>query len=312
MITDDIQQLADTVLHEGHLLYPCHGQALKDRQLWLFGTLYPKTYIEQQTHDSERYQFISECLFYTENAAPVLNAQLRFLRRGPTGELIEQSHPLKISQSNQSQTFCQNRLRYQVQRRLTCIKPNYYKLSFIIENLSIPNPQQQITQHQVLSQSLLSTQVIFYLQQGYFISLTDHPHHLETNIAACRNEGLYPILAGDNQYPQYLLALPIITEDFSQIAAQNPALLYNATDYIRAEQDSPYAGRKAKIKPKASTDIFDVTLANKVVTVVKVETNFEGREYFVVTLDDNSGKDLGSTHLYSHRFLFSDNELEWL
>ncbi len=80
------RKVADAVLYEGYMLYPYRPSAIKNRQRWSFGILYPPTYAEVRS-GTERCQMHSECLLETsgpasQNETPhkaVLQLQLRFL-----------------------------------------------------------------------------------------------------------------------------------------------------------------------------------------------------------------------------------------
>lgn len=75
------KKIADAVLYEGYLLYPYRPSAIKNRQRWSFGILYPPTYAEVRS-GTERCQMHSECLLETSglNAlGSTLHLQLRFL-----------------------------------------------------------------------------------------------------------------------------------------------------------------------------------------------------------------------------------------
>ncbi len=80
-------KVADAVLYEGYMLYPYRPSAIKNRQRWTFGILYPPTYAEVRS-GTERCQMHSECLLETaspetqdnaQNGNAVLHLQLRFL-----------------------------------------------------------------------------------------------------------------------------------------------------------------------------------------------------------------------------------------
>ena len=44
--TSAVEQIANAVLYEGYILYPYRPSALKNRQRWSFGILYPPAYPE--------------------------------------------------------------------------------------------------------------------------------------------------------------------------------------------------------------------------------------------------------------------------
>ena len=54
-----MEAVADAVLFEGYILYPYRPSAIKNRQRWNFGTLYPQSFAEAQT-PHERWQFRAE------------------------------------------------------------------------------------------------------------------------------------------------------------------------------------------------------------------------------------------------------------
>jgi hydrogenase maturation protease len=70
-------KVADSVLYEGYMLYPYRPSAVKNRQRWTFGILYPPSYDEVRA-GTERSLMHSECLLTTGGIA-VLHLQLRFL-----------------------------------------------------------------------------------------------------------------------------------------------------------------------------------------------------------------------------------------
>lgn len=71
------KKVADAVLYEGYMLYPYRPSAIKNRQRWTFGILYPPKYGEVQQR-TERAAMHSECLVTASGDASV-QIQLRFL-----------------------------------------------------------------------------------------------------------------------------------------------------------------------------------------------------------------------------------------
>jgi hydrogenase maturation protease len=74
---DIAKQVADAVLYEGYMLYPYRPSAIKNRQRWSFGILYPPSYTEVRS-GTERCGMHSEFLLEIESDAKV-HIQLRFL-----------------------------------------------------------------------------------------------------------------------------------------------------------------------------------------------------------------------------------------
>jgi hypothetical protein len=71
------KKVADAVLYEGYMLYPYRPSAIKNRQRWTFGILYPPAYGEVQ-QGTERAVMHSECLVTASGDASI-QIQLRFL-----------------------------------------------------------------------------------------------------------------------------------------------------------------------------------------------------------------------------------------
>jgi hypothetical protein len=80
MKIEQIKEIADAVLYEGYLLYPYRQSAIKNRQRWTFGVVYPQEYSE--THgSSEPWTMRTECLIVSqsEQNAPIVDIDVRFL-----------------------------------------------------------------------------------------------------------------------------------------------------------------------------------------------------------------------------------------
>lgn len=72
----------------------------------------------------------------------------------------------------------------------------------------------------------------------------------------------------------------------------------------------PRPGDRVCLRPGGRADAFDLLLAGKAATVASVETDFEGKTYVTVTVDDDPGRDLGTTGMPGHRFFFRPDEVE--
>jgi hypothetical protein len=71
-------KIADTIMYEGYMLYPYRPSAIKNRQRWTFGILYPPSYAEVSA-GTERSQMLSECLLQAGGEAAV-QVRVRFLQ----------------------------------------------------------------------------------------------------------------------------------------------------------------------------------------------------------------------------------------
>ena len=74
-----------------------------------------------------------------------------------------------------------------------------------------------------LERTLCSTHTVLATAGGgAFISLTDPPDELRAEAEACRNEGTWPVLAGEPGSDDTLLSSPIILEDHPRVAPESP------------------------------------------------------------------------------------------
>jgi hypothetical protein len=69
-------------------------------------------------------------------------------------------------------------------------------------------------------------------------------------------------------------------------------------------------GDRVRLSPRGGADIMDIALKGKTATVESVEQDFENQVYLAVSVDDDPGKDLGTTGQPGHRFFFRPEEVE--
>jgi len=75
---EGVEKIAAAILYEGYILYPYRATAIKNRQRWNFGTLYPRIYSEAQRPE-EPFRLIAECLVVADCEAS-LDVRLSFLQ----------------------------------------------------------------------------------------------------------------------------------------------------------------------------------------------------------------------------------------
>src|ERR1051325_4003426 len=76
-MNEQIEKIARAVLYEGYMLYPYRVSALKNRQRWNFGVLFPDSY-EGVKATSERSSIRAECLVLGD-AQTIVETTIRFL-----------------------------------------------------------------------------------------------------------------------------------------------------------------------------------------------------------------------------------------
>jgi hypothetical protein len=77
MSLEHVQEIANAVLYEGYLLYPYRQSAIKNRQRWTFGVVYPREYSEANG-GVEDWRMRTECLV-SGGSATTVDVHVRFL-----------------------------------------------------------------------------------------------------------------------------------------------------------------------------------------------------------------------------------------
>lgn len=78
MTANRVEQIANAVLYEGYMLYPYRPSAVKNRQRWNFGVLYPRAHSESQ-RGNDLWKMQTECLV-TGNGNAEISVKVRFLQ----------------------------------------------------------------------------------------------------------------------------------------------------------------------------------------------------------------------------------------
>jgi hypothetical protein len=77
MNIEQVKEIANAVLYEGYLLYPYRQSAIKNRQRWTIGVVYPREYSEANG-GVEHWAMQTECLV-VGIASSTLDLYVRFL-----------------------------------------------------------------------------------------------------------------------------------------------------------------------------------------------------------------------------------------
>jgi hydrogenase maturation protease len=102
--------------------------------------------------------------------------------------------------------------------------PGLYRVGVVVTNTT---PWNGHTRADALRQTLASMHAVFRIDQGSFVSLTDPPVTLLQDTAACSNDGLWPVLVGEDGARDTILASPIILSDYPQIAPESPGDMFD-------------------------------------------------------------------------------------
>jgi hypothetical protein len=78
--------------------------------------------------------------------------------------------------------------------------------------------------------SFASTHMVLTTRGGEFVSLTDPPQRLCDISSQCKNVGCWPVLVGEANSTDTLLASPIILSDYPEIAPESPGDLFDGCE----------------------------------------------------------------------------------
>jgi hypothetical protein len=244
-----VEKIAAAVLYEGYILYPYRSTAIKNRQRWNFGTLYPRIYAEAQ-RPQEPFRLVSECLLIPGHSAS-LDIKVSFLQLLPqprTGsdladpsldwdEAIERTsdycnlsvralltEPLRLYINPTAELAASLTLRAQMLPSGAC------KLHLELENISPLSSGVEARRDEALPQALVSAHLLFGLTGGEFLSLLEPSDLYAADARACANIGVFPVLAGDEPDRSILLLSPIIMYDYPKTSPESAGDFFDGTE----------------------------------------------------------------------------------
>jgi hypothetical protein len=263
-MTDPSRAVADAVLYEGYVLWPYRRSAMKNRQRWTFGGVYPRGWSEG--HRDDRWVVLSECLLEGD---PVVDVEIRFLhvvRRQaelhgqPVDEVTVDGErvlsweeaterrvalrvggaqagavhaPVSVPAGSEREELgggaaivrSWHGLEGSVEAALEQRRPGLHRLSVRLVN---ETPWTGGRREDALERTLCSAHAVLRAAGGgTFVSLTDPPAGLRGEAASCRNDGVWPVLVGAPGSRDTVLASPIILEDHPRIAPESPGDLFD-------------------------------------------------------------------------------------
>ncbi len=242
MNTKLVEDIASAVLYEGYLLYPYRASAIKNRQRWTYGVLYPRAYAEQQSGD-DRWRIETQFLAQACSGAK-LNVRVRFLHliAGAIGDWQGARErdialpPLPLSELASRparQTFAYPTATNQqpvdgvIEATAKSLGNGLLKICISISNTVAWRGE---AREEALMQSLVSTHTILGMEAGEFVSLLDPPDELRWAAEKCKNAGTWPVLVGADGQRDAMLSSPIILYDYPQIAPESPGALFDGTE----------------------------------------------------------------------------------
>jgi hypothetical protein len=244
-----VEKIAAAVLYEGYILYPYRSTAIKNRQRWNFGTLYPRIYAEAQRPE-ESFRLISECLLVPgdDTSLDVKVSFLQLLPQPRTGsdltdpsldwdEAIERtsehcglhlsallSAPLTLHIEPTAELAASLSLHARSLPSGGCI------LRLELQNISLLPSGGEARRDEALPRSLVSAHVLLGVTGGEFISLLEPPDLYLADAEACTNTGVFPVLAGDEPDHSILLLSPIIMYDYPNTSPESAGDFFDGTE----------------------------------------------------------------------------------
>jgi hypothetical protein len=244
-----VEKIAAAVLYEGYILYPYRATAIKNRQRWNFGTLYPRIYAKAQRPE-ESFRLISECLLVADDNAS-LDIKVSFLQLLPQlrtssdladpsldwDEAIERTSDhsdLSLSALLTSPLSLHIKPAQDLAASLTVhaesLPSGACKLHLELENLSPLSSGAKARRDEALPQSLVSAHLLLGVTGGEFVSLLEPPDPYTADAKACINTGVFPVLAGDEPDRSILLLSPIILYDYPKTSPESAGDFFDGTE----------------------------------------------------------------------------------
>ena len=222
MNIEKVEKIADAVLYEGYMLYPYRASAVKNRQRFNFGVLYPREY-------GEAWEMRTECLVEGPVSATV-EVKVRFLQMVEVEDRQEGREremnipPCDLSPGNRCYPLhdCRGSVASvvpQLELQASQADEDLFRVRLTIRNLA---DMVSASRDQVLLRSMISVHSILHCAGGEFVSLLDPPERFQKAAAECQHAGAWPVLAGDEGQKDLMLCSPIILYDYPQIAPESP------------------------------------------------------------------------------------------
>lgn len=243
------EKIADAVLYEGYALYPYRPSAIKNQQRWTFGRIVPEIY-HQQTQSTDPWFRRAQTLLQASSLAITL--RLRFLQiaeppLSPDSPSLswQQALPRDFSWTITSLPWDKT---IEIPAQLEDAG-DVKNIVFHVEmhgNLFISEPEpvwlltttiKNVTpdilgfdEASALRHSLIATHWLLSTETGKWISLLDPPSSFEDQVATLTQDGVWPVLAGDEQDGKICLVSPIILYDYPTVADNSPGDFFDGAE----------------------------------------------------------------------------------
>jgi len=255
----DAEKIAAAVLYEGYILYPYRATSTKNAQRWNFGTLYPQQYAESR-RPQEPFRLHTECLFNVGEDAR-LDMRIRFLQlvrdRGDNPKAwekgIERSRDfsnLSVSEIVRAPVSCDfvfreddglpigdngerlwpNEIAGRLEVRIEVLQERLRKLSVDLVNKTPVASAAQLSRSESMLNAFVSAHLLLGVTDGEFVSLLETPEESQQAAATCANQGVFPVLVGEEGQRSMMLCSPIFLYDYPKIAPESVGDFFDGTE----------------------------------------------------------------------------------
>jgi hypothetical protein len=267
MSADPVRQIADAVLYEGYILWPYRASALKNRQRWTFGGVYPRGHSKEHPDDAWT---IQTQVLVEGGPQSIIDVGIRFLHvvqrqlfRGsepvdqltaggerhlsweeaterelpvPGLSLSELGSPLRvpiaIPADSEREELSEDGAVVRSWRGLEGeieigAEPVGEGLFRLTVRIANTTPFTGGSREDALERTFCSTHTIVRAHDAQLVSMTDPPAALRAEADACINRGTWPVLVGEEGEHHTLLSSPITLEDHPRIAPESPGDLFD-------------------------------------------------------------------------------------
>lgn len=201
-----IEELVDSLLHEGYALYPYTPGAHKNATPTPFGIVYPAGY----EHGFDHLQL--QCLVSGED--PELDVEVRFLQAsGERHQAVERRAGVGRLDAEP--------LEGEITLGVEEVEPGLRRVTLRIENRTVFAGG---TRAEALERSLISTHPLLRARGGTFLSPLESP--------SCDNVNTWPVLAAPDDTA--ILGAAIVLPDHPQLAPESRGSLFDGTEIEEA------------------------------------------------------------------------------
>ena len=212
--TTDLDELVDTLLWEGHQLYPYTPSATKNATPTPFGIVYPPAYAAGSPHTFARLKL--QCIATGTDA---FSATVLFLRGG-------EERRVEITPELETVAFELGEVRLGTQDFSGLIRVS-------VEVRNTTEVPEGMTRAEALEHALLSTHVVVRCGTGgRFLSPISPPEEAATAVMTCANVNTYPVLA--TPADDAVLGAAIILPDHPELAPESKGSLFDSTEIEEA------------------------------------------------------------------------------